>query len=243
MTANNPKNAADAPVNGRSTCPECGGPVTQPAKGRARIFCKEAHKQAFRNRLAVRGKMLTGLALGWRVDRGSGPTAKAAFAQMCAMLDEWNADDREAGRPRADYYTGLLIEQGNYVDRKATHIHCTRRYQGCHGRVYANMRTKAREAGWMVEPGKECCPNCLDDPHSYDLSDVYVSGSAKVNGYGTATRIALRGGIDLGILGRFVEPEGIRLYYWHDDQAAKVGPFLTGDEAKAAMLAEYLGRR
>jgi hypothetical protein len=42
--------------------------------------------------------------MAWRGGRGSGDTAKRAFMLMSTKLDEWNAEDRKAGRsPMLDF--------------------------------------------------------------------------------------------------------------------------------------------
>jgi hypothetical protein len=48
--------------------------------------------------------VLIPLAMAWRGGRGSGDTAKRAFMLMSTKLDEWNAEDRKAGRsPMLDF--------------------------------------------------------------------------------------------------------------------------------------------
>lgn len=75
-------------------CPYCG---TQGPKG---IYCAGGEcRQAFHNLMSKRGRVAMPLALGWRIKRGSGATAKGAFAELCAYLDHCNAEDRLAGRP------------------------------------------------------------------------------------------------------------------------------------------------
>lgn len=78
------------------TCPECG--QTFETKSRTKLFCFNAHKLAFHNRCGARGKVLIPLAMAWRGGRGSGDTAKRAFMLMSTKLDEWNLEDRAAGR-------------------------------------------------------------------------------------------------------------------------------------------------
>lgn len=152
-------------------CPECSGPVAQSGKGKRRVFCSEAHKQAHANRRAVRGKAAIALAQAWRIDRGGGETAREAFRQFVALLDEFNLEDREQGRARADVYARTLIEQGDVRDRRNVSITCTKGYQGCHSKhraAYAcpsinDARRAAIAAGWNVEHGSEACPNCRED--------------------------------------------------------------------------------
>lgn len=80
------------------TCPECGTEFQ--TKSRAKLFCLPEHKLRFHNRCAARGKVLIPLAMAWRHGRGSGDTAKLAFTRMNSLLDEYNAEDLKAGRPR-----------------------------------------------------------------------------------------------------------------------------------------------
>lgn len=151
-------------------CPECGQPVTSAGKGRARVFCSEAHKQAHANRCAARGKALIKAAMAWRVNRGSGDVAKFAMAEMCAMLDRFAEEDRLAGRMRADDYFAHVTDfqfqnpiwSGKYMDRmnagarkRATMVTCTRGFQGCEGTAPAGTE------GWQASPAT--CPNCRDD--------------------------------------------------------------------------------
>lgn len=171
MTPNNTANSADArPARPAHVCPECGKPVAQTGKGRERIFHDEC-KQAHANRRAVRGKSIMTLLQAWRVDRGSGPVAQAAFREVCAMLDTFNSEDHEAKRPRATVHARKLLEQGSFIDRRAVTLTCTQGHQGCHGKHRAGFAARgmndARRAtgadGWLTTPGKEACPNCRDD--------------------------------------------------------------------------------
>jgi hypothetical protein len=101
-------------------CPECGGPVVRrSSRGPVPTFCSPEHKKAFGNRQLVEGRAVIGLLKGWRIERGSGPIASAAFAQVCSILDGFNAADREVGRPRADLYAAKLLADGSiYADRR-----------------------------------------------------------------------------------------------------------------------------
>lgn len=80
----------------KRTCAECS--VAFETKSRTKLFCSPAHKLIFHNRNAARGKVLAPLAMAWRGRRGGDDVAKRAFQQMNKRLDEWNAEDREAGR-------------------------------------------------------------------------------------------------------------------------------------------------
>lgn len=152
-------------------CPECGGPVVQQErKRRPRVFCCDAHSDAYANRCAARGKALIKAAMAWRVNRGSGDVAKFAMAEMCAMLDRFAEEDRLAGRMRADDYFAHVSDfqfknpawSGKYTDRmngaarkRAAMVACTRGYQGCEGTASVDAE------GWQKSP--PVCPNCRDD--------------------------------------------------------------------------------
>ncbi len=101
-------------------CPECGGPVVRKSpKGPSPTYCSYEHKVAHQNRRISRGVGLAGLVQAWRIDRGSGEIAKAAFAQICAMADQFNAEDAAAGRPRADLFASKVLRGGSmFFDRQ-----------------------------------------------------------------------------------------------------------------------------
>lgn len=155
-------------------CPECGSEVEpKSTPGQPRVFCSAAHKQAHNNRMAVRGKSLTKIALGWRKTRGSGDFGKFLFAEMCKMLDAWNAEDLTAGRMPSDEYANLVTSgftSASFMDRRAERVHCTRRFQGCHEKSTTSMgvnvsvaKKMARNQGWIfTSEGEAVCPNCQD---------------------------------------------------------------------------------
>lgn len=105
-------------------CPNCGGPVPRISKrGPPPIFCdakgKGVCKREHNNRLTVEGRAVIGLLKGWRIDRGSGEIAQKSFQQAVEIIDLLNGQDKEAGRPRADYYAATLIASGSrYFDRQ-----------------------------------------------------------------------------------------------------------------------------
>ena len=101
-------------------CPECGAvPVRKSAKGPPPTFCSPDCKRARGNRRLVRGSAIIEMAQAWRVDRGSGPIAQQAFAQFCQMLDQFNAEDKDAGRPRADLMAAKILDTGTiFMDRQ-----------------------------------------------------------------------------------------------------------------------------
>ena len=155
-------------------CAECGGelPAKKLNRGKPRMFCSDACKQAHGNRMASRGKTLTKVALGWRLARGSGDMGPILFAEMTKMLDTWNEEDRMMGRMRGDDYARFMFDDmptTNYMDRQAARLHCSEGHQGCerHSPTTAgvNLNTAkkmARDAGWIVNGNYACCANCKD---------------------------------------------------------------------------------
>ena len=99
-------------------CPECGVDVAVFVRGGTRTFCCPAHKQAYNNRMKAEGAAVIALAKAWRKKRGSGETAKAAFAELTGILDLFNARDAEEGRPSVEVYAQKLLDQGRYIDRE-----------------------------------------------------------------------------------------------------------------------------
>lgn len=80
-------------------CPECSAPF-KATHGR-QAFCTGAHQRAFHDRDRVRGLALVPLLQAWRAARGRGKASeigKYAFAQLCALTDIYNAEDKAAGR-------------------------------------------------------------------------------------------------------------------------------------------------
>lgn len=101
-------------------CPNCGAiPVRKSAKGPAPTFCSKVCKREHNNRLLVEGRAVIGFLKAWRIDRGSGEIAQQSFAQVCEIVDLLNAQDKDAGRPRADLYAAtMLVEGTRYFDRQ-----------------------------------------------------------------------------------------------------------------------------
>ena len=101
-------------------CPECGGQVVRrSARGPMPTFCSPECKRDHGNRHIVEGRAIIALAKAWRIDRGTGEIAKTAFEQMCRIIDQFNAQDREASRPRADLYAAKLMVDGRmFMDRQ-----------------------------------------------------------------------------------------------------------------------------
>lgn len=107
-----------------SSCPECGVEVTRKSKtGPIPTFCSPEHRKAFGNRALVHGAAVINLLKGWRVDRGQGPIAQAAFQQLLQITDNFIGEDRAAGRPRPDYYAAKLMFDGRlYMDRERASV-------------------------------------------------------------------------------------------------------------------------
>jgi hypothetical protein len=106
--ATKPARAKKAPLMFRRTCAECGTKFETPHCGKE--FCCEAHRVAFANRCAARGKVLLPLALGWRVTRGrKGSVGAQAMEKMIQLLDKFAAEDRAAKRPSMDGYVDRLL--------------------------------------------------------------------------------------------------------------------------------------
>ena len=92
-------------------CPNCGNPSAERTsnRGPAPLYCSKACKREMNNRNLADGLALVPYLKAWRIDRGSGEIAAAAFQRICAIVDELNDADRKAGRPRADYHAAVLL--------------------------------------------------------------------------------------------------------------------------------------
>ena len=88
-------------------CCECGVDFTTSHRGKE--FCSEAHRVAFANRCAARGKVLIPLAMGWRNKRGGKGLGSDSMKQMVRLLDKYAAEDAAAGRPNMSHYTDRLL--------------------------------------------------------------------------------------------------------------------------------------
>lgn len=99
--------AKAAPLVINRTCCECGEAFTTSHRGKE--FCCEAHRVAFANRCAARGKVLIPLAMGWRNKRGGKGLGADSMQSMVRLLDKYAAEDREAGRPNMAHYTDRLL--------------------------------------------------------------------------------------------------------------------------------------
>lgn len=101
-------------------CPNCGGIVERRnARGPRPVYCSTHCQKAKGNRDLARGAAIISLAQAWRINRGSGEVAQAAFSEFVSILDGFNAEDGGAGRPRADLAAAKLLASGfRYIDRK-----------------------------------------------------------------------------------------------------------------------------
>lgn len=84
-------------------CQWCGLPfeTAHPSK----LFCTNAHKEAFGNFMASRGKVLMPIALAWRTQRGRKGVGSQALAELTAFLDKCAAELTAQGAPPiADHF-------------------------------------------------------------------------------------------------------------------------------------------
>lgn len=101
-----PAQAKRKPTFGRKTCAECGEKFTAGSPRSA--FCTPAHKLAFHNRSKGRSAAIS-YAMAYRLKRGKKGVGAESFKELCRLLDLYNAEDREAGRPSAaDYVEGMM---------------------------------------------------------------------------------------------------------------------------------------
>lgn len=81
-------------------CPEC--MTAFDLKHPNQLFCSAAHRDTWKNRASVRGRVLTPLAMVSRVTRfggrGDADTGKRASRDAHALMQRWIEEDREAGR-------------------------------------------------------------------------------------------------------------------------------------------------
>lgn len=122
-TAATPKRKGKPSIRERAAeriCPNCGkpSPERRSNRGPAPLYCGPECKREMNNRNLRDGLALVQFVKAWRVDRGTGEIAQAAFARVCAIADMLNEEDRNAGRPRADYGAAvqLLNEYHSVVD-------------------------------------------------------------------------------------------------------------------------------
>lgn len=116
------KTLTPAEVAHQKICTECGGPLPprpEKARGPRRQYCTDACKKARSQRRLVRGSAIVEWAQAWRRNRAQGPVAQASLAQLCQILDQFNAEDLRAGRPPADLAAARMLMEGTmYCDRQ-----------------------------------------------------------------------------------------------------------------------------
>lgn len=101
-------------------CPNCAGPVVRrDPRGPFPKFCGPACKRDHGNRGLVEGRAVVAFLKAWRADRGGGEVARGAFLQVCRITDQFNAQDRVAGRPHPSIYAAKLLADGTqFFDRQ-----------------------------------------------------------------------------------------------------------------------------
>ena len=97
-------------------CPNCGGPYSRGPRG-TRRFCSTPCQVEFNNRLKAEGMVIVALAKAWRKGRGKAGVPKAAFSELCTILDHFNAQDVKAGRGSILDYADQLLKSGSYLER------------------------------------------------------------------------------------------------------------------------------
>ena len=89
-------------------CPECGVAFAVPEANARKMFCTDAHRVAWNNRMTVRGRVLTPLVMAERITRSGDSRDRAsgilARQQSRRLMDKWVKEDRAAGRMAADTY-------------------------------------------------------------------------------------------------------------------------------------------
>lgn len=101
--------ARKRPTFGLRACPECGAKFKAGHPGAQ--FCTARHKTAFHNRQKGRAHVVM-YAMAYRQLRGRKGIGAESFKELSRLLDRFNAEDREAGRPSAaTYVEGLQRRQ------------------------------------------------------------------------------------------------------------------------------------
>lgn len=103
-------------------CPNCGKPVVRkPGPGGAKTFCAPRCKVEYQGRAMNEGRAIIAFAKAWRESRNrkeDREVGSAALAELCNVLDSFNAADRAAGRPRTTEYVKTQFQRGYlYRDR------------------------------------------------------------------------------------------------------------------------------
>jgi hypothetical protein len=113
---NTPPPSLEAAGLGRR-CVECLGPVDT-SRDERKMFCSDAHRTAFHNRQTVRGRKAMPLLIAERITRGGDrryPRAAVGIAarkRARALIAQWVAEDKAAGRMAMDEYVELRMRLG-----------------------------------------------------------------------------------------------------------------------------------
>lgn len=127
--------------NPQRICPECGDEFTA-THGR-QVFCCTEHQDRFHTTMKVRGKVAMPFVMTWRMGkRGRTDATSYAMSELCALADQWAAEDKACGR-RPDLIVSAKMREGW-------------RAPDIEGRSRANCFTAAptaRKAPHVAEPG------------------------------------------------------------------------------------------
>jgi hypothetical protein len=104
-------------------CPNCSADVIRkPGRGGLKTFCNPKCKSEFQARQMNEGRAILAFAKAWRECRNRKEDREIgaqALRELCKLVDEFNAKDRAAGRPRATEYVRRQFDYGYlYADRK-----------------------------------------------------------------------------------------------------------------------------
>lgn len=101
-------------ISAPSTCPECLAAFARRHPGQ--LFCTPAHRDQWNNRAAVRGRVLTPLAIVTRATRGGSrgdtETGRKARQHHDRLVQRWVEEDRAAGRMDWPTYLRLRYRGG-----------------------------------------------------------------------------------------------------------------------------------
>lgn len=115
MTARRLPSAAVSPAQPGRVCPECLGPVS-PSARRGTLYCCAEHRDAFRNRWTVRGRVYAVMAAAARQTRdgtrGDTETGRWAASEANRLVTDFTDEDRAAGRMTAVEYMARARRAG-----------------------------------------------------------------------------------------------------------------------------------
>lgn len=97
----------------KRSCQWCG--VQFETSHPSKLFCTPAHKEAFGNFMASRGKVLMPIALAWRTQRGRKGVGADALAEMVAFLDKCAAELVAQGAPPMSQHFKRVRSTGNGI--------------------------------------------------------------------------------------------------------------------------------